>query len=332
MKKLIRQFSLILSLFLSQQTLFAQNKNTNDSREKYEFVRNKAVNKLYKVTSADKLSIKNSFGDVKVHTWNKNEISVDVSIEASSNIESIAQKIIDGIDVSESKNGSDISFKTTIKGVNNSKGEKSSMKVNYEIFMPAVNPLHINNEFGGIEIPDWKGEVELSSKFGSLTAGMLQSVKSVDVEFGSANIESIADAPVSVKYSSATLGKLSGNIKLNLEFSTATKINLDNSLTSLDASVSYSSINLKPATDLSASYNISTSFGGFKNRTNISFDSDEDSDKNRGPKFDFKYNGKSGSGTVPVKIKASFGDVILGEPTGDDLKSKDKKKSKTVSL
>lgn len=332
MKKLIKRFSLILSLFFFQQTLFAQNKNNNEYKEKYEFVRNKTINKSYTVSSSDKLSIKNSFGDVKVHTWTKNEIKVDVSIEASSNKESIAQKIIDGIDVSESMRGSEISFRTTIKGVNNSKGEKSSMKVNYEVYMPAANPLKINNEFGGIDVPDWKGEVELTSKFGSLKAGALSNVKSVDVEFGSANIESITDAPISVKYSTAEFGKLSGNIKLNLEFSTATKINLDNSLTSLDASVSYSSLNLKPISDLAASYNISTSFGGFKNRTSISFDSDEDDDKNKGPKFDFKYNGKSGSGTVPIKINASFGDIILGEPNADDLKEKGTKKKKTATI
>jgi formylmethanofuran dehydrogenase subunit D len=330
MKKIARLFSIVLSLFILQQQLFAQNdnENKNDKNKKYEFVKNKAVNKSYNVAASDKLKIDNSFGDVEVHTWNKNEIKVDVTVEVSANTEALAQKIIDKISISDSKSGGDISFKTTIEGINNSKGEKSTMKVNYNISMPASNPLRINNQFGAIVVPDFKGEAELSSHFGSLTTGTLSNAKSVNVEFGSANIES-TNGVVEIKYSSATIGKLVGNVKLNLEFSSATKINVDNSLTGLDVKVSYSSFNLKPATDISASYNISTSFGEFKNRTSIKFDGD-DGDDSRGPKFDHNYSGKSGNGSVPVKIKSSFGEVVLGEPAPGDMK--DKKKKKTVTI
>lgn len=331
MKKIIKLFSAIFFLLIIQQNVLAQNDNDNknDNNKKYEFVKNKAVNKSYNVSSSDKLKIQNSFGSVEVHTWNKNEIKVDVTIEVSANTEAHAQKIIDGITVSDSKNSGDISFKTSIKGVNNSKGEKSTMKVNYDISMPASNPLNISNEFGATVLPDFKGEAELSSKFGSLTTGALSNVKSINVEFGKAKIESINAGPVSIKYSTAELGKLSGNIKLNIEFSSVTKVNIDNSLTSLDAKVSYSTINLKPVGDISASYNISTSFGDFKNRTNIKFNGDDNEDESKGPKFDHNYNGKSGSGSIPVKIHSSFGAVILGEPAAEDLKAKEKSKNKT---
>ena len=332
MKKILRLFSIALPLFILQQKTIAQNDNdnNNDNKKKYEFVKTKSVNKSYNVSSSDKLKIENSFGDVQVHTWNKNEIKVDVTIEVSANSESLAQKIIDKINVADTKSGGDISFKTSINGINNTRGEKSTMKVNYDISMPANNPLRISNEFGAIVLPDFKGEVELSSKFGSLTSGALADVKSVNVEFGKAKIESINDGPVTIKYSSASINKMSGKIKLNLEFSSATKINIDNSLTGLDANVSYSTVNFKPVGELSASYNISTSFGSFKNRTSIKFDGDEEDNNDHGPKFDHNYSGKSGSGNVQVKIKSSFGNVILGEATSEDIK--EKKKNKTVTL
>jgi hypothetical protein len=331
MKKILRLFSLALPLFLLQQNIFAQNDNDNknDNQKKYEFVKSKSVNKSYNVSSSDKLKIENSFGDVNVHTWNKSEIKVDVSIEVSANTEALAQKMIDRINVADSKNGGDISFKTSMKDINNSKGEKSTMKINYEISMPASNPLHLSNEFGSTVIPDFKGEVDINSKFGSLTAGDLSNVKMVNVEFGKAKIESATGGTVSIKYSAAEIGKLTGNVKLNLEFSSATKINIDNSLTGLDAKVSYSTVNFKPAGNLSASYDISTSFGSFKNRTDIKFDGDDDDKDDHGPKFDHSYNGKSGSGSVPVKIKSSFGKVILGEANADDMKDKEKNRSKT---
>ncbi len=328
MKKIIRLFSLLLPLFLLQQNLFAQNDNENKNSKKYDFVKNKAVNKSFNVSSSDKLKIENSFGEVEIHTWNKNEIKVDVMVEVSANSEAVAQKVIDRITITDLKSGNEISFKTSIKGINNSKGENSNMKVNYQISMPASNPLHISNEFGATILPDYKGEVDLSSKFGSLATGILTDVKSVNVEFGKAKIESVANGSVSIKYSSAEIGKLVGKVNLNLEFSSATKIIVDNSLSSLDAKVSYSTLSLKPVGDLSASYSISTSFGGFKNRTNVKFDGDDEDDE-KGPKFDHNYKGKSGNGAVPVKIKSSFGEIILGEPNADDIKDKGKNKSKS---
>jgi hypothetical protein len=331
MKKIIRPLSIILSFFLLQHNVFSQNDNYNDNNKKYEFVKNKSVNKSYNVSSSEKLNIDNSFGDVEVHTWSKNEIKVDVTVEVSANAETLAQKIIDGITISDSRSGNEVEFKTTIKGINNSKKEKSTMKVNYQISMPASNPLEIVNQFGATIIPDFKGEVDLTSKFGSLTTGGLSNVKSVDVEFGKAKIESAANGSVSIKYSSAEIGKLVGNVKLDLEFSSATRINFDNSLTGLNANVSYSTINLRPVGDVSASYNISTSFGNFKNKSSVKFDSDEDDDDNKGPKFDHNYNGKSGNGSIPVKINSSFGKVILGEASSDDMNDKEKSKGKVSS-
>lgn len=337
MKKLVKPFKIVLPLLLLVQVnLFAQNDNNsnnngnvNDSKKKYEFVKSKSVNKSYNVSSSDKLNIQNSFGKVEVHTWNKNEIKVDVSVEVSANTNELAQKILDKISVVDVQSGKEISFKTSVNNINNSKGEKSSMSIDYSIYMPATNSLQIKNEFGATTIPDFRGEVDLTSKFGSLTTGNLPNVKSIDVEFGKANFQNITDGAVSVKYSKAEFTKLSGKVKLNLEFCSAVKISLDNSLTGLDLKASYSTVNLKPSSDLGASYTISTSFGSLKNRTAVKFGSDDDGRDGRGPKFDFNYSGKSGNGNVQIKVNSSFSTVILGEPTADDIKDKEKNKSKS---
>ena len=334
MKKLIRQFKIVLPLlFLAQLNGFAQNdndhENKNENKKKYEFVKTKSVNKSYNVSSSDKLNIQNSFGSVEVHTWNKNEIKVDVSIEVSANSDVLAQKMLDRISVSDEKNSKEILFKTSMKDINNSKNEKSSMSINYTISMPATNPLEIKNEFGSTIIPDYRGGVALTSKFGSLTTGNLPNVKTIDVEFGKGKFQNLTDGAITIKYSKAEFAKLSGKIKLNLQFCNSIVMNVDNSLTGLDVKTSYSNINIKPSTDLSASYNISTSFGTLKNRTAIKFDGDDDDRDGRGPKFDHQYNGKSGNGNIPIKINTSFGNVILGEPGADDMKDKNKSKSKT---
>jgi len=336
MKKSIKPFKFMLSLLmLLQVTLFAQNDNDSDNRnekKKYEFVKKKSVNKSYSVSSSDKLDIQNSFGSVEVHTWNKNEIKVDVEIEVSANTDALAQKIIDRITVTDDKSGKNIYFKTTLKDMNNQKGgnrdEKSTMSINYTISMPAGNPLTVKNEFGPTTIPDFNGDIDLTSKFGSLTTGTLSSIKGINVEFGKAILANISSAPVNIKFSKAVITKLSGAIKLNLEFCNNVRLGLDNNLSSLDLKTSYSTVNLKPLGGLQATYTISTSFGSFKNNSDVKFSSDADDNSDRGPKFDYEYSGKSGNGSVPVKVKSSFGKIIVGEATEEDMKDKNKGKSK----
>ena len=336
MKKVFRPCSLVLSLlFLTQLSLRAQNDHDNDNDndnkdKKYEFVKKKSVNKSYNVSTSDKLNIENSFGKVEVHVWEKNEIKVDVDVEVSANTEATAQKIFDRISIKDSQSGKDISFKTDMKDTHdegNSKGDKSTMSINYSISMPASNPLRIKNEFGSTTLPDYKGEVDLTSKFGKLNTGNLSNVKNIEVEFGKATLGNVPGGKLSIKYSKASIASLSGNIKLNLEFSSKVVLNLDNSLSNLDLNASYSTVNLKPLGALTASYTVSTSFGSFKNKTDIKFSSDEDDD-DHGPKFDHEYSGKSGSGNVPVKVKSNFSTIILGDASEDDMKGKDKEKDK----
>ncbi len=338
MKKMIRPFKLVMPLLLLLQVnLLAQddkndNDNKNDNKKKYEFVKMKSVNKSYNVSSSDKLNIQNSFGSVEVHVWDKNEIKVDVDIEVSANSEALAQKMLDRISVSDDKTSKGISFETKMKDINNTKNEKSTMSINYSISMPASNPLTVKNEFGSTTIPDFRGEVDLTSKFGSLTTGNLSSIKNINVEFGKANLTNITSAPVTIKFSKAVISKLSGDIKMNLEFCSNVRLSLDNSLSSLDLKTSYSTVNLKPTGGLQANYNISTSFGSFKNTSDVKFTSDEDKDDDKySPKFDHQYSGKSGSGNVPVKVKSSFGKIIVGEASEEDMKSKEKNKTKDKS-
>lgn len=340
MKNIIRQFSLALPfLFFLPLSLLAQNNNDNDhdndhndKEKKYQFEKKKAINKSYNVTVADKLSIQNSFGSVEVHTWDRNEIKVDVSIEVSANTDALAQKILDRISVSDEQSGKNIAFKTNLKDISNLKGDKSTMSINYSISMPSLNPLQIKNEFGTTTLPDYKGEVDLTSKFGKLNTGNLSSVKSIQVEFGKAKLGNIPGGAVTIKYSGATISRLSGTIKMNVEFSSKVILNLDNNLSGLDLKTSYSTINLKPLGDLPASYSIATSFGSFKNKTAVKFNSDEDDDDRNGINFNHQYDGKSGSGNIPVKVKSSFSTIVLGEASEEDMKDKEKSKNKSKSV
>lgn len=299
-------------------------------KEKLEFVKNRTISKTY-AASGNKLSIENSFGDVKFIAWDKNEIKVDIRIEASSNQEAVAQRTFDAITVTDRQKGNEIEFETKIENKNNKndnyKNVKTNMSIDYEVHLPVNVPLNVTNSFGDIDLPDYTGAVDVTSKFGKLTAGVLSNVKDIAVEFGGATIKSLSNIDATFKFSKIEIANLSGSNRINLEFCDATRISLDNGLQSLDMRESYSTVNLRPG-NLSASYNIRTSFGSVVDRSNANIKR-TDTPERYGPDSNRTYEGKSGSGSAKIDIKSSFGKVIVGEATADDLKDKkDKTKNK----
>jgi hypothetical protein len=182
-------------------------------------------------------------------------------------------------------------------------------------------------------IPDYKGEANITSKFGSLTAGKISKGKAVTVEFGKADIAELNGGKLTIKFSSGTVTKLTGDIDAVFEFCDKIKVNIDNEVKDLDIKNSYSTLYLDLNKNFSASYDISTSFGEFKNKTAFAIKEqgkDEDGDR-YSPRFDHKYSGRSGSGATKVRIKSSFGEIIMGHDLVVDM-SEGKKKGKTRSI
>src|SRR5688572_15103684 len=181
LQKMKRTFRNILPgvLLLATVPLFAQEEKENKEkkRERYEFFRERNISKTYPA-SGNTLNIENKFGNVKIVTWNKNEIKVDIHIETSSTHKELADKTFERLDVEDRQEGKNIYFKTSHN--KNKEGDKIScnncsntMSVDYTVQIPAGNALNIENTFGGIEIPDYTGPVSLTNKYGHLSAGKL---------------------------------------------------------------------------------------------------------------------------------------------------------------
>ena len=269
------------------------------------------------MTSNDKLSIDNSFGDVSVSTWDKNEIQVNIEIETEASTDEKAQSMMDEIEVTDDRSGNLISFKTDVGKINDhgnhSKGKNNmSFHIDYTIMMPAVNPLEIVNQFGKIKMGDMKGEVNLTSKFGGLTTGNLDNVEDIDVEFGEASLGNIHNGKVTFKFNGKShIDRVSGSVKINSEFSGNVQFSVDNNIDELSVNESYSTVRMIVAKDLSAHFEVHTSFGNFNNHTDFNIKEDKDEDEDSGPRFDKDFSGKAGEGKSRIKIKSSFGKVNL---------------------
>jgi hypothetical protein len=323
MKKLINPFKGFVLLAFALAPLLSTANNGDEVEKK------RTISKTYNVGSDDRLSIENSFGNVTVTTWDKNEIQIDIEIGVHASSEEKAQKMMDLISVKDNQGGHEISFKTDIghmSGKDNWNKNEDTRKfyVDYKIIMPSKNPLRIENSFGKTSIPDFDGSASITSKFGELTTGKLPNATLVHVEFGKADIGRLNNADVVLKFNgNSNIAGISGNSKVDVQFCSKVNIAVENALSSFSLFQSYSTINLRVSNNLSAQFDVYTNFGSFNNKTEFNINEDRD-DESSGPKFDKTYSGKAGSGAAKIKIKSSFGTVRLVD-IGD--KSVDKEKN-----
>jgi hypothetical protein len=283
------------------------------------------INKSYDVTAEDRLTIDNQFGNVVVSTWDKPQITVDIEISAKAASDSKAQDIMDKINVHDSRDGHDIRFKTEVDEIHNANGLKGNkgrddnsrgFYIDYVVHMPAANGLNVENSFGKTEVPALSGPVSLTSKFGSLNTGKLDNVGEIDVEFGKADIEAINNGKIALKFDKeAHIGRVEGGAKINCEFSQNVVIQLSNHIQDLSLFESYSGVRLVVDKDLSANFEVHTSFGHFNNESDFTIDEKAD-EGDTGPRFDRDYAGKAGDGKARIRIKSSFGSVRLSHEGG----------------
>ncbi|HUB61187.1 MAG TPA: hypothetical protein VL978_10815 [Puia sp.] len=333
MKKHIRLLSvLLLSLVLS-----APLKSLAQYSRKM-----KLINRSYDVTADDKLQIDNQFGDVRINTWDQPKISVDIEIGARASSDEKAQDILDQIDIKEDKSDHLIAFRTKVGEIHShgssrhdDGGDNRTFYIDYVVHMPAGNPLDIHNDFGHTEVPDFKGLVNLKSAYGSLTAGNLPNVGSIDVEFGKATIGDITNGKIVLQYDGNTrIGKISGNVRIFSEYSNHIQINVSEGIRDLSVAESYSSIRMVIDKNLSAQISIHTNFGEFHNESEFTIKEKDEGGDDMGPHFDRDYTGTIGDGKGQIKVKSEFGSLRLstvGDDNGDDDhngKDKDKHKDK----
>ncbi|RYY30760.1 MAG: hypothetical protein EOO04_03895 [Chitinophagaceae bacterium] len=295
----------------------------------------KTVSKTYTLSPNDLVTLDNRFGELKISTWDKNEIKVEITMTAKGNTEERANDILGRISIDEGKKSNGVYFRTVLDSKNEQRNNNKTYKdegfnINYVVVMPARNRLDASNEFGATTISDFNGEVSIESKFGSLTTGKLVNNKQVTVEFGSAEIASISNGELEIKFSRAIIGNLDGNVVAKFEHCSGVQLNIDNNLKGLVIKNEFTNLQLNLNKSLSAKYNISTNFGDFTNKTDFAISNSDDDDNDHGPRFKKQYTGKSGNGAVDLKITAEFSNITVGHGLKMDLKDEKKKTGKTA--
>jgi hypothetical protein len=295
----------------------------------------KVYTKTYAVGTNDRIRLENRFGELKILTWDKAEIKVEITMTSKGSTDVRAQEILDFITIEDSKSGDAISFKTKIKSNNTKNGDKKykdeGFSINYLVHMPSKSHLQTFNEFGPTIIPDYNGEISVTSKFGDLKTGKLTNPKKVNVEFGTATIESMSDGELEIKFSRAIVDNLNGSVNAVFQHCNGIQLNLDNNLRNVVIKNDFTNLLLNVTKNLSANFDINTHFGNFSNKTD--FDITQEKETRKGPTFKQRFSGKSGNGGTNFKISTEFGEITVGHALKMELKEDKKgqrKRSTTI--
>ncbi|MEJ7778066.1 MAG: hypothetical protein WKF68_00635 [Daejeonella sp.] len=297
------------------------------------------ISKTYSVDGNDKLAISNQYGKVAVHTWAKNEIKVDVEIKAFESTENDAQNLLESVTITDTRQGDLINFKTSFgktsmnfwSKVRNGKEERRGVQVNYVVYMPSKNPLDINNQYGGIILPDFSGPVNINSSYGGFSGGKLDNpanqVKvsygtasledysngNLTVSYGTLNLASASKVNATVKYSGARITKLTSGGTFDLSYSGGFKIdNVDKNVKNLVINSSYSGVTLGIDENADFDFDVTVSYAGFNyNNDKINLVNQlSDAGKTKVWNPTKNYKGSMGKGSDSrIIIKSSYGAV-----------------------
>jgi len=200
----------------------------------------KKVHRQFTVQATDQLAIDNTFGDIQINTWDKNEITVDITIVAKSRSEAQSQDMLDHVELEEKgANTHRISFFSAIEsGFQVSNGDELHTK--YIVYMPRRNNVEIVSKFGNVTIPDMDGSVDLETSFGTLKIARLNGAENkIKHMFGVATISYIEGGKVKMEHGTLTVDKIK-SVKMDNSFS---KVEIG-SAQNLDMAHKYGSLNI----------------------------------------------------------------------------------------
>jgi hypothetical protein len=311
-------------------------KDVQDGQQKQKF---KSYSKSYPIDGNDRIKLSNQYGKIMVNTWDRAEIKVDVQIKAEADDESLAQKLLDGVQIRDSKEGDLVSFRTTIEPNSGNSwklfdwgGKKNhKLEINYTVYMPAKTDLTVEDSYGGIQLPTLDGKVKIRSSYGSVVAQNLTNTANeiegsygslkvgslngarLDYSYGSVDMDECNNLKANLSYGSFKLGKLKGAADMDLSYVSGFKIDeIVNSFKRLNVNSSYSGVSLGVPGNNNFDFDITTTYGGFNyhdDKVIVTTKTPPDGAKHIGPTRNYKgHVGKEGT-DVQVSIHSSYGGV-----------------------
>lgn len=179
----------------------------------------KPTKKEFEINKNALLRLNCEFTDVKAYNWDKNIISIEVTVTVDASSQSKAEDKFDKVLIEMSGTKSEVTLTTGLKKGYFDKNNDNNIDIEVIIYYPADVSLNIDNEFSSCFFEDIDGSVDLDLSFGNFEARNLTSTElNLEVEFGQINVKRFQAGKVEVAYGGFT-ADVAGALKLDSEFS-----------------------------------------------------------------------------------------------------------------
>lgn len=198
-----RKILMVLLCFLTTIG-FAENINKeNDNFKNYKYEKKKIIDTDFEVTDNASLNITGKFGDINISYWDKNNVSFHIEITTKTNKESVANDLLNSIDIKFTTKNADNLKKNSVKAktvLKTSSFKNVDFSINYYVMVPKNILLELNNEFGDIHIDKVFKDLLIDLKFGDLISDSLFANNNVNIQYGDINVNYVNNLTFSMKF------------------------------------------------------------------------------------------------------------------------------------
>lgn len=172
----------------------------------------------FKINKGALLKINSEFTDIKAYNWDKDMISIEVTVSVNAKNEDKAQSKFNKVTVNMDGAPNLVSLTTGLKSNFSSNGN-DHLDIEVLIYYPSHIQLDLENEFGSCLFENIDGKSSIEMSYGDFQAENLNHNElDIDVEFGKVILQKFQSGKVDVSYSGFNCQYV-GMLKLDSEFS-----------------------------------------------------------------------------------------------------------------
>lgn len=161
----------------------------------------KKISKSYDVNKDATLAIKNKFGKIHCQNWDKNTISIEVTITLEASNQEKANKYFDKISIKFSGSADRVSAVTSFDD-NLFDNNNNEISIDYMVMMPKTLGIELDHKFGDIILEEIQGSSMIELGYGSLKANKLSgNSNDLEIKFSEGFIGYLKSASLELKYS-----------------------------------------------------------------------------------------------------------------------------------
>jgi len=172
----------------------------------------------FNINKGATLKINSEFTDIKAYNWDKNVISIEVTVSVDAKSEEKAEDKFQKVVVDMSGNSNLVSLTTGFRS-NFSNNNNNHLDIEVLIYYPSNIELDLENEFGSCIFENIDGIAQVKMSYGDFDAQNLNhSDLDIDMEFGTARLQKFQAGKVEVSYGGFE-SQYVGMLNLDSEFS-----------------------------------------------------------------------------------------------------------------